>query len=98
MSILLDEQNVAKLFDFSLATSILKDKTHLDDGVMGTIGYIAREYMNAVDCNEKCNVFSFGMLELLTRQRVSGYLVRIAGDDDCFLLEYLKNIKDRFVK
>lgn len=43
--ILLDEQDAAKLFDFSLAASIPEDKTHLDDGVMGTFGYIAPEYM-----------------------------------------------------
>lgn len=62
---------------------------------METIGYIALEYMNAGDCNEKCDVFSSGMLELLTGQRVSGDLVHIADDDSCFSLEYLKNIEDK---
>lgn len=36
--------------------------------------------------------------ELLTGQTVSGGLVRIADNDGCFLLEYLKNIADRFVE
>ncbi|KAK9219147.1 hypothetical protein WN943_007787 [Citrus x changshan-huyou] len=43
--ILFNEENVAKLFDFSLSISIPEGETHITDTVMGTLGYCAPEYM-----------------------------------------------------
>ncbi|KAK9219133.1 hypothetical protein WN943_007772 [Citrus x changshan-huyou] len=43
--ILFTEENVAKLFDFSLSISIPEGETHVTDRVMGTMGYCAPEYM-----------------------------------------------------
>ncbi|KAK9181238.1 hypothetical protein WN944_024375 [Citrus x changshan-huyou] len=52
-NILLDEQNVAKVFDFSFSVSIPEGETHITDWLLGTFGYIAPEYVTNGDCNEK---------------------------------------------
>ncbi|KAJ4706500.1 putative Receptor protein kinase [Melia azedarach] len=65
-NILFDEENVAKLFDFSLSESIPDGETHIKNGrVVGTYGFLAPEYAFRGDCNEKCDVYSFGMLQLV---------------------------------
>ncbi|KAJ4706494.1 putative Receptor protein kinase [Melia azedarach] len=90
--ILFDEENVAKLFDFSLSESIPEGETHIKNGqVMGTYGFLAPEYLITSDYNEKCDVYSFGMLllELLTGKTIMS-LHLIAQDDDCLLIEYVK--------
>ncbi|KAJ4706499.1 putative Receptor protein kinase [Melia azedarach] len=90
--ILFDEENVAKLFDFSLSESIPEGETHIKNGqVMGTSGFVAPEYAMTSDCNEKCDVFSFGilLLELLTGERIT-CLSQIAEDDGCLLMDYVK--------
>ncbi|GAY57401.1 hypothetical protein CUMW_179140 [Citrus unshiu] len=67
-NILFNEENVAKLFDFSLSISIPEGETHITtDGVIGTRGYSAPEYISICVLNEKSDVFSFGafLCELL---------------------------------
>lgn len=91
--VLLDEQNVAKLYDFSASKSIPEGETHIKDAVlMGTAGFVAPEYMMTAYSNEKCDVFSFGMLllELLTGKAIHS-LAHTAHDDGFFLLDYVKN-------
>ncbi|KAJ4719455.1 putative Receptor protein kinase [Melia azedarach] len=71
--ILFTEENVAKLFDFSLSESIPEGQTHIKfDVVMGAIGYAAPEYVIKREMNEKSDVYSFGvlLLELLTGKKV----------------------------
>lgn len=70
--IFLDEGYIAKLFDFSLSVSIPEGETCVKDKVTGTMGFLAPEYINTGDYNEKCDVFSFGMLllVLLTGQKI----------------------------
>ncbi|KAJ4720755.1 putative Receptor protein kinase [Melia azedarach] len=72
-TILVHENNVAKLFDFTLSLSIPEGETHVKDKVIGTFGFIAPEYMTTGYCNEKSDVYSFGalLLELLTGKRIS---------------------------
>ncbi|XP_052298061.1 serine/threonine-protein kinase ZRK3-like isoform X2 [Citrus sinensis] len=90
--ILFNEENVAKLFDFSLSISIPEGETHITDTVMGTWGYCAPEYMRTGVFNEKSDVFSFGvfLFELLTGWDVSD-LVKDTHDLACPSNEYLKN-------
>ncbi|KAK9219152.1 hypothetical protein WN943_007792 [Citrus x changshan-huyou] len=89
---LINEENDAKLFDFSLSISIPEGETHITDTVMGTWGYCSPEYMRTGVFNEKSDVFSFGvfLFELLTGWDVSD-LVKDAHDLVCPFNEYLKN-------
>ncbi|KAK2640370.1 hypothetical protein Ddye_028165 [Dipteronia dyeriana] len=60
-NILFDEESVVKLFDFSISKSIPEDETHTKDGVKGTVGYLAPEYVFTARFNEECDVYSFGI-------------------------------------
>lgn len=73
--IFFDEQNVAKLFDFSLFVSIPEGETHVDFQIAGTKGYIAPKVLLEAKCNEKYAVHSFGMLllDLLTGQKITSF-------------------------
>ncbi|XP_052298049.1 non-functional pseudokinase ZRK2-like isoform X1 [Citrus sinensis] len=76
--ILFNEENVAKLFDFSLSISIPEGETHITDCLMQPRGYCAPEYvpeyvpeyMRTGVFNEKYDVYTFSavLLELLTGQ------------------------------
>ncbi|KAI9185044.1 hypothetical protein LWI28_003618 [Acer negundo] len=71
--ILLDENYVAKLFDFSQSKSIPEGESRVNVKYLkGALGYIAPEYMEALVHNEKCDVYNFGglLLLLLTGKRV----------------------------
>ncbi|KAI9184931.1 hypothetical protein LWI28_002580 [Acer negundo] len=71
--ILLDENYVAKLFDFSQSKSIPEGESRVNVKYSkGALGYIAPEYMEALVHNEKCDVYNFGglLLLLLTGKRV----------------------------
>lgn len=63
-NILFDEQGLVKLFDLTVATSIPEGKTHVNDGVRATMAYIAPEHEMTGDYNEKCDVYSFGVMLL----------------------------------
>ncbi|TXG65456.1 hypothetical protein EZV62_006731 [Acer yangbiense] len=59
--ILLDENYVAKLFDFSQSKSIPEGESRVNVKYLkGALGYIAPEYMEALVLNEKCDVYNFG--------------------------------------
>ncbi|KAJ4706493.1 putative Receptor protein kinase [Melia azedarach] len=91
-NILFDEENVAKLFDFSLAESIPEGQTHIKNSpVAGTCGYLAPEFLITSDYNEKCDVFSFGMLllQLLSGERITRVRL-IAQGDGCRLMDCVK--------
>ncbi|KAH9689324.1 Wall-associated receptor kinase-like 2 [Citrus sinensis] len=89
--ILFNEENGAKLFDFSLSISIPEGETHVTDRVMGTMGYCAPEYLSTGVFNEKSDVFGFGvfLFELLTGQIISD-LVKAARNLGCPFEEYFK--------
>uniref|UniRef100_A0A1J3J825 Inactive serine/threonine-protein kinase n=1 Tax=Noccaea caerulescens TaxID=107243 RepID=A0A1J3J825_NOCCA len=65
---LLDEDGVAKLWDFSFCVSIPQGETFVQvNHVVGTVGYIDHNYMTRLLVSEKTDVFAFGvfMLNLL---------------------------------
>ncbi|ESR49703.1 serine/threonine-protein kinase ZRK1 [Citrus sinensis] len=74
-TIVLQEENVAQLFDFTLSLSIPEGETHINDSnrVIGTFGFMAPEYRTTGDFSEKSDVYSFGalLLELLTGKKIS---------------------------
>ncbi|GAY33704.1 hypothetical protein CUMW_287660, partial [Citrus unshiu] len=88
--ILFNEENVAKLFDFSLSISIPEGKTHITDRIMGAWGYCAPEYKRTRVFNEKYDVYTFStvLLQLLTGQGTRD-LLRTHGDIP--LVEWLNN-------
>ncbi|KAK9187144.1 hypothetical protein WN944_018535 [Citrus x changshan-huyou] len=54
-TVLFQERNVAKFFNFSLSISIPEGKTHVNDNdkLIGTFGFIAPECMTTGNCDEK---------------------------------------------
>ncbi|CAN6456897.1 unnamed protein product [Victoria cruziana] len=68
-NILLDNNLEAKLADFGLSkTGVKDDITHMSTAIAGTPGYIDPEYYNTSKLTEKSDVYSFGvvLLELIT--------------------------------
>ncbi|KAL5853797.1 hypothetical protein ACOSQ3_008915 [Xanthoceras sorbifolium] len=81
-NILFDDEYGAKLFDFSLCAFIPEGETHISyESICGTIGYLAPEYLSMGHYNEKCDVYSFGILlfELLTGRNAFKFFY---DDDD----------------
>ncbi|XP_042437626.1 cysteine-rich receptor-like protein kinase 3 [Zingiber officinale] len=72
-NILLDEEYAAKIADFGLVRLFPEDKTHISTGVVGTLGYMAPEYVVQGKLTEKVDVFSFGVLlvEIMTGRKTS---------------------------
>ncbi|XP_065851698.1 non-functional pseudokinase ZED1-like [Euphorbia lathyris] len=65
-NIMLEEENMAKVNDFSFSMSIPEGETHIIDTVKGTLGYMAPEYYSSGGTfNEKIDVYSFGALLLV---------------------------------
>ncbi|KAJ0037249.1 hypothetical protein Pint_22034 [Pistacia integerrima] len=69
--LLFDENYVMKLFNFSVSEFIPEGETHITNGVRGTSGHVAPKSLHTGYLNEKCDVYSFGILlfEVLTGQR-----------------------------
>ncbi|OMO71466.1 hypothetical protein COLO4_28233 [Corchorus olitorius] len=67
-NVILDENNVPKLMEFGLCIYIPRGKSHVEDDIRGTFGYIAPEYLRSYYITEKADVYSFGvlLLELLS--------------------------------
>lgn len=61
-NILLDKDFNPKLCDFSLCITIPEGKTHVEDVVCGTVGFLDPDYANTSLITERTDVFSFGIL------------------------------------
>jgi|UniRef100_A0A2N9J939 serine/threonine protein kinase len=90
--IFLDQNDVAKLADFSLSIEIPEDQDHVEDAVRGTIWFLCPTYLITGCITEKSDTYSFGMflVELLTGQTLPD-LARLAQDEDALLIDYLKH-------
>ncbi|XVF77766.1 hypothetical protein PTKIN_Ptkin14bG0073100 [Pterospermum kingtungense] len=91
LNILLDDNYVAKLSDFSLAVSIPDGESHVQDEVAGAMGLISPEYLFTGYFNEKHDVFCFGvfLLVLFTGQMVVDFS-RPKNGEDHLLVDYVK--------
>ncbi|XP_023908066.1 serine/threonine-protein kinase ZRK1 [Quercus suber] len=69
-NVFLDQNDVAKLTDFSLSILIPEGETHVEDGVFGTLFRLCPYYASTGHITEKVDVYSFGsfLLDLLSRQ------------------------------
>ncbi|KAK1297798.1 Cysteine-rich receptor-like protein kinase 2 [Acorus calamus] len=67
-NILLDWKLQAKIADFGLVRSFTEDKSHISTAIVGTLGYMAPEYVAHGQLTEKADVYSFGvlLLEIIT--------------------------------
>lgn len=61
-NILLDENFNPKVADFGLSRLVERDKPHVVTTMRGTPGYLAPEWLKEGPIDEKCDVYSFGML------------------------------------
>ncbi|XVF57464.1 hypothetical protein PTKIN_Ptkin06aG0207700 [Pterospermum kingtungense] len=63
-SIILDQNNVPKLIDFGLCISIPEGQSHVEDAIIGRMGFVAPEYCATGYLTEKADVYNFGILLL----------------------------------
>ena len=93
-NVFLDQNDVAKLTDFSLSILIPEGETHVEDDVCGTCRFICPHYACTGHITEKVDVFGFGsfLLELLTGQR----LYELFSTTDYFSDDDFENDRKRF--
>ncbi|KAK1326251.1 Cysteine-rich receptor-like protein kinase 2 [Acorus calamus] len=63
-NVLLDAKLQAKIADFGLVRTFDEDKSHISTAVVGTLGYMAPEYVAYGQLTEKADVYRFGVLLL----------------------------------
>ncbi|KAH7438086.1 hypothetical protein KP509_04G000600 [Ceratopteris richardii] len=70
-NILLDSNFEAKVADFGLSRLLKNCETHVMTAMRGTPGYLAPDWLTKGVIDEKCDVFSFGMLlmEIISGRR-----------------------------
>lgn len=92
----MDEDNVARLIDFSLSISIPEGQLHAEDAVRGRMGYayIDPEYWTSGHATEKTDVFSFGvfLLDLLAGLKLDTPLWRHSASS---LPEWVKSYDEQ---
>nr|XP_023908067.1 non-functional pseudokinase ZED1-like [Quercus suber]POF16232.1 non-functional pseudokinase zed1 [Quercus suber] len=93
-NVFLDQNDVAKLTDFSLSISIPEGETHVEDVICGTACFLCPHYLATNYITEKVDVYSFGsfLLQLLTGQR----LHELFSSTDYFNVEDFENDRKRF--
>ena len=98
-TILLDENNIAKLIDFSLSISIPKGQLHVDTAVRGRMGISAPEYVAKGYLTEKADVFSYGLFLLVL---LAGWMLKTpkCSYSDSFLPSLVKpyDEQDRLIE
>uniref|UniRef100_A0A7N2LKB7 non-specific serine/threonine protein kinase n=1 Tax=Quercus lobata TaxID=97700 RepID=A0A7N2LKB7_QUELO len=87
-NILLDSDLIPKISDFGLAKLYDDNKSHINTGVAGTIGYLAPEYATNGHLTEKTDVFAFGIvaIEMVSGRRNSDSSLE---EEKMYLLEWV---------
>ncbi|KAL7145426.1 hypothetical protein ABFS83_07G083400 [Erythranthe nasuta] len=90
-NVFLNEKFEAIIGNFEFSIHMDHDVSHLKDGVRGTFGHIAPEYIWKGTVSEKSDVFAYGifLLELITGQKAFDP-ARLATDEDVLLLDWVK--------
>ncbi|KAK4587021.1 hypothetical protein RGQ29_023950, partial [Quercus rubra] len=93
-NVLLDQNDVAKLTDFSMSILIPEGETRVKDFICGTKNFVCPHYLATGYITEKVDVYSFGsfLLELLTGQR----LHELFSTTDYLDVEDFENDRTRF--
>ena len=93
-NVLLDQNDVAKLTDFSMSILIPEGETRVKDFICGTKNFVCPHYFATGYITEKVDVYSFGsfLLELLTGQR----LHELFSTTDDLDVEDFENDRTRF--
>ncbi|KAH1226320.1 Cysteine-rich receptor-like protein kinase 2 [Glycine max] len=91
-NILLDEQLQPKISDFGLVKLLPGDQSHLSTRVVGTLGYIAPEYVLHGQLSEKADTYSFGIvvLEIISGQKSTDVKVDDDDNEEYLLRQALK--------
>ncbi|XP_059436762.1 L-type lectin-domain containing receptor kinase IX.1-like, partial [Corylus avellana] len=93
-NVMLDSSFVVKLGDFGLARLMDHELGPQTTGLVGTLGYIAPEYISTGRASKESDVYSFGVvaLEIATGKR-SGHPIK--EDFDIGLVEWVWNLYGR---
>ncbi|KAF8017703.1 hypothetical protein BT93_H2791 [Corymbia citriodora subsp. variegata] len=94
-NILLDDEMNPKISDFGIARTIKADQSQENTNkVVGTIGYIAPEYILHGELSMKLDIYSFGilLLELVSGQKNKSFCQLHEGED--IAIHARKNLRD----
>ncbi|BFG42151.1 hypothetical protein CerSpe_284250 [Prunus speciosa] len=97
--ILLDDDYVPKLSDFSLSITIPPEKLYVEDAVKGTFGHLDPTYIMTHKISEKTDVYSFGVLLLVFLTGQGPIQPQVVGDDEYqFVMERARShaFEDQF--
>jgi len=88
-NILIDDESHAFIADFGLS-KFVASKTTSAGGPKGTLQWMAPELLSGRDFDEKCEVFSYGVLLWELATRTEPYRINGIGSSEEFIMEFVK--------
>ncbi|GAA0179485.1 transmembrane signal receptor [Lithospermum erythrorhizon] len=89
-NVIINENGVAKLFDFSLSIALPPGKLQVEDDIIGVTGYIDPEYRRSRLVTQAADVYSFGVI-LLTLLTGKGSIQIDEDDDQVHIVQYMND-------
>ncbi|KAK9699261.1 hypothetical protein RND81_08G163500 [Saponaria officinalis] len=90
--VILDQDDSARLSEFSWTVSIPEGKTYVEDcDVSGTYGYIAVDYMTSRRVAKSSDVYSFGILLLVLMSGKPAYFTTELDCGRVYLVDWVSN-------